>query len=189
VGQRPDGIERLATIVRTACDAADVGGRPFAAALLGLDWTGDSLADAWHGAEVLRELRGDGHVSAWCGRGVVGAQAHILFEYWYGWGGCGLRSVWGWTCAQLDDAEAGLVERGLVRDGELTPSGRALREEIENATDEAMVGVMQSIADDLDDLARIGERLSRSVVAGKGSLIPRPSYFGWMTTLPAYQFG
>jgi hypothetical protein len=189
VGDRTEGIERLATIVRTACDAADVGGRPFAAALLALGWTGDPLADAWHGAEVLRELRGDAHVSVWRGRGVVGPQAHILLEYWYRIGGCGLRSVWGWTTAQLDEAEADLVDGGLVRDGELTPSGRALRDEIEDATDESMLGVMRAIADSLDDLARIGEPLSRAVVAGKGSLISRPSYFSWLTTLPAYQFG
>jgi hypothetical protein len=189
VGERPDGIERLATIVRTACDAADVGGRPFAAALLALGWTDDPLVDAWHGTEVLRELRGDGHVSAWRGRGVVGPQAHILLEYWYRMGGCGFRRVWGWTTAQLDEAEADLVDRGLVRDGELTPTGQALRDEIEDATDEAMLGVMRAIADDLDDLARIGEPMSRAVVAGKGSLITRPSYFTWLTTLPAYQFG
>jgi hypothetical protein len=189
LGERPDGIERLATIVRTACDAADVGGRPFAAALLALGWRDDPLADAWHGAEVLRELRGDAHVSAWRGRGVTGPQAHILLEYWYQIGGCGFRSVWGWTAAQLDEAEANLVDRGLVRDAELTPYGRAVRDEIEDATDEAMLAVMRAIADSLDDLAHIGEPLSRAVVAGKGSLISRPSYFSWMTTLPAYQFG
>jgi hypothetical protein len=189
VGERPEGIERLSTIVRTACDAADAGGRPFAAALLELGWTDDPLADAWHGAEVLRELRGDAHASAWLGRGVTGAQAHILLEYWLRMDGCGFRSVWGWTTPQLDEAEADLVDRGLVRDGELTPSGRALRDEIEDATDEAMLGVLGAIADDLDDLARIGEPLSRAVVAGKGSLISRPSYFTWLTTRPAYQFG
>jgi hypothetical protein len=189
VGDRPDGIERLATIVRTACDAADVGGRPLAAALLALGWTDDPLADAWHGAEVLRELRGDAHVSAWRGRGVVGPQAHILLEYWYRMGGCGFRRAWGWTTAQLDEAEADLADRGVVRDGGLTPTGQAFRDEIEDATDDAMLGVMRAIADDVNDLARIGEPLSRAVVAGKGSLIPRPSYFSWLTTLPAYQFG
>lgn len=189
LGDRPEGIEHMATIVRAACEAADVGGRPFAASLLALGWTHDPLADAWHGAEVLRELRGDGHVSSWLGRSVTGPQAHILLEYWHGMGGCGFRSVWGWTAAELDEAEADLMDRGVVREGALTPSGRALRDEIEDATDEAMLGVMRAIADDLDDLAQIGERLSRAVVAGKGSLITRPSYFSWMTTLPAYQFG
>lgn len=189
LGERPDGIERLATIARAGCDAADFGGRPFAAALLTVGWTGDPLVDAWHGAEVLRELRGDAHVAAWLGRGVTGPQAHILLEYWYGIGGCGLRRVWGWTAAQLDDAEADLVERGLVREGDLTLPGRAMRDEIEDATDEAMLPVMRAIADELDDLARIAEPLSRAVVAGKGSLLSRPSYFSWLSTLPAYQFG
>jgi len=189
LGERPEGIERLATMLRAGCDAADVGGRPFAAALLALGWTGDPLADAWHGAEVLRELRGDAHVSAWLGRGVTGPQAHILLEYWFGIGDSGFRRIWGWTAAQLDEAEADLVERGVVREGELTAAGRALREEIEDATDEAMLGVMRAIADDLEDLARVAEPLSRAVVAGKGSLLPRPGYSSWLTTLPAYQFG
>jgi hypothetical protein len=189
LGDRPEGIERLAAMVRAGCDAADVGGRPFAAALLALDWTGDPLADAWHGSEVLRELRGDAHVSAWLARGVVGPQAHILLEYWFGMGGCGFRHVWGWTAVQLEEAEADLADRGLVREGELTGAGRALRDEIEDATDEAMLGVMRALAGELDELARIAEPLSRAVVAGKGSLLPRASYFSWLTTLPAYQFG
>ena len=189
LGERPEGIERLATMVRAGCDAADVGGRPFAAALLARGWAGEPLADAWHGAEVLRELRGDAHVSAWLARGIAGPQAHILLEYWYGMGGCGFRRVWGWAAAQLDEAEADLVDRGLVRDGELTAAGRALRDEIEDATDESMLGVMRALADELDDLARIAEPLSRAVVAGKGSLVSRPSYFSWLATLPAYQFG
>ena len=48
---------------------------------------------------------------------------------------------------------------------------------------------MSVIADDLEDLARIGERLSREVVTGKGSLMVRPSYFTWLAAQPAYQFG
>ena len=91
-----------AMILRRACDAISVGGRPFAAALLAPGWTGDPLADAWHGAEILREVRGDAHNATWLGRGLTGPQIHILTEHWYGLTGCGFRQVWGWTDAELE---------------------------------------------------------------------------------------
>jgi hypothetical protein len=189
LGSAPVGIETLAVIMRRACDGIEVGGRPFAAALLAQGWTGDPLADAWHGAEILRELRGDAHCATWLGRGITPPQVHVLTEHWYGLSGCGFRQVWGWTAAQLDRADAELVELGLIDESGLTERGRALREEIEDATDSQMVPVMRAITDDLEDLRAVGEPISRAVVKGKGSLMVRPSYFTWVAAQPAYQFG
>ena len=189
LGPAPDGIEALAVIMRRACDAFDVGGRPFAAGLLAHGWTGDPLTDAWHGAEILREVRGDAHNATWLGRGLTAPQIHILTEHWYGLNGCGFRRVWGWTGAELEQADRALVEIGLIDADGLTTRGRELRKEIERATDAQMLPVMQVIADDLDDLARIAEPISRAVVAGKGTVMVRPSYFTWLASQPAYQFG
>jgi hypothetical protein len=189
LGAEPDGIESLAAILRRACDAIVVGGRPFAAGLLAHGWTGDPLADARHGAEILREVRGDAHSSTWLGRGLSAPQIHILTEHWYGLTGCGFRQVWGWTGAELDAADRELVDAGLTDNHGLTQRGRALREEIEDATDSQMLPVIGAIAPDLDDLARIAEPISRAVVAGKGGLMVRPSYFTWLASQPAYQFG
>lgn len=189
LGPEPPGIETLAVIVRRACDAFEVGGRPFAAGLFAHGWTGDALADAWHGAEVLREVRGDAHNATWLGRGITAPQIHILTEHWYGLSGCGFRRVWGWTNAELEQADRALVESGLTDLDGLTERGRTLREEIEDATDAHMLRVMEAIADDLDDLARIAEPISRAVVAGKGTLMVRPAYFTWLASQPAYQFG
>jgi hypothetical protein len=189
LGAAPNGIESLAVIVRRACEGVAVGGRPFAAGLVAQGWVEDPLADVWHGAEILRELRGDAHNSTWLGRGISPPQIHILTEHWYRLSGCGFRRVWGWTTAELDEADGALVESGLIDESGLTERGVALREEIEDATDTQMVPIIRAIADDLEDLALIGERLSRAVVAGKGSLMVRPSYFTWVAAQPAFQFG
>jgi hypothetical protein len=188
MGPEPDGIEALAVIMRRACEAFTVGGRPFAAALLAHGWTADPLTDAWHGAEILREVRGDAHNATWLGRGLTAPQIHILTEHWYGLLGCGYRRVWGWNRKELERADRELVELGLTDADGLTARGRILREEIEDATDAQMLPVMHAIADSLDDLARIAEPISRSVVAGKGALMVRPSYFTWLASQPAYQF-
>ena len=160
-GGTPEGIERLATIVRRACDAADVGGRPFAAALLALGWTDDPLADAWHGAEVLRELQATPTCPAWCGRRVVGQQAHILLEYWYRIGGCGFRRVWGWTAGSTR-------QRPTSWTAALSVTASSHRLAVPCATRSRTPPTRRcwcpAIADDLDDLARIGEPLSRAVV-------------------------
>lgn len=188
LGTKPDGLETYAVIMRRACDAVSVGGKPFAASLLALGWTADPLTDAWHGADILREVRGDAHNATWLGRGLTAPQIHILTEHWYGLHGCGYRRVWGWNGAELDDADRELVEAGLIDAEGLTERGRLLREEIEDATDTQMLPVMHAIADVLDDLARTAEPLSRAVVAGKGLIMVRPSYFTWLASRPAYQF-
>ena len=166
-------------ILRRACDAVSVGGKPFAASLLTQGWTADPLTDAWHGAEILREVRGDAHNATWLGRGLTAPQIHILTEHWYGLHGCGFRRVWGWNGAELAHADRELVEAGLTDADGLTERGRLLREEIEDATDSQMLPVMQAIADVLDDLARTAEPISRAVVAGKGaSWCARPTSRG-----------
>jgi hypothetical protein len=60
-----------------------------------------------------------------------------------------------WTDAQLDAAEARLVERGLLQDGGLTPEGRAERKEIEAATDRQCRPIVDALGDDLDELLGI----------------------------------
>jgi hypothetical protein len=67
--------------------------------------------------------------------------------------------------------------------------GRELRDEIEEATDAQMLPVMRAIENALDDLARIAEPISRAVVAGRGAVMVRPSYFMWLAAQPAYQYG
>jgi hypothetical protein len=188
LGPEPDGIEVLAVILRRACDAIPVGGRPFAAALLACGWTGDPLADARHAAEILREARGDAHNATWLCRGFTGPQIHILTEHWYGLTGCGFRHVWGWTHGELDEAARQLIEAGLAHADGLTASGRELRDEIEDNTDTQMLPIMCAIEHSLDDLARIAEPISRAVVAGRGALMVRPSYYTWLAAQPAYQY-
>ena len=96
-------------------------GRCTGLASLGLP--GEPLADAWRLADMLREYRGDAHVSAWTAAGFDATEIGLLTEpYW----GLPLRARADPGVdrrAQLDAAEARLVERELLQDGGLTPRG------------------------------------------------------------------
>ena len=130
-------------------------GRPLYAGLASLGLPGEPLADAWRLSDMLREYRGDAHVSAWTAAGFDATEIGLLTEpYW----GLPLRTyvrTRAWTDAQLDAAEARLVERGLLRDGGLTPEGRAEREEVEVATDRQCRPIVEALGDDLDELLGI----------------------------------
>ncbi|MFL6094666.1 MAG: SCO6745 family protein, partial [Blastococcus sp.] len=54
----------LAGLLREACDALTPEGRPLYAGHADLDWPGEPLLDLWHAATLLREHRGDGHITA-----------------------------------------------------------------------------------------------------------------------------
>ena len=128
LGPEPYGIESFAVIMRRAAtcwrSAADPSGRVFSRT----PWDGDALADSWHGAEILREVRGDAHNATWLGRGITAPQIHILTEHWYGLTGCGFRRLWGWTDAELDQGEGELVESvSLIRRADR--EGRERREQ------------------------------------------------------------
>ena len=104
---------------------------------------------------MLREYRGDAHVSAWTAAGFDATEIGLLTEpYW----GLPLRTyirTRAWTDAQLDAAEARLVGRGLLHDGALTDEGRAAREEVEVVTDRQCRPIVEALGDDLDELVGI----------------------------------
>jgi hypothetical protein len=91
----------------------------------------------WHAATLLREHRGDGHLTVLLGAGLDPVEALVSHTAT----GKGMSPKWmlgtrGWTRADWEAARGRLQERGLVDgEGELTRAGVALREDIETATD------------------------------------------------------
>src|SRR5690606_39515853 len=61
--EAPELIE-LAALVREAAELCPPEGRPLFAAHADLPWPDGPVAAVWHGATLLREFRGDGHVAA-----------------------------------------------------------------------------------------------------------------------------
>jgi hypothetical protein len=155
LGDAPAGLISAGELLARAVAPLRPEGRPLYGGLSSLGLPGEPLADAWRMADMLREYRGDAHVSAWTAAGFDATEIGLLTEpYW----GLPLRTyvrTRAWTDAQLDAAEARLVTRGLLRDGGLTTEGRSAREEVEAATDRQCRPIVEALGDDLDELLAI----------------------------------
>jgi len=138
LGPDAGGIDlaRAARLARHAAEGLTVVGRPLAAANAALAWPDDPRLALWHAATILREHRGDGHVTALVAAGLDGCEALVCMV------GTGavprplLQAARGWDDEAWDRATSSLVERGWSRpDGTPTPDGTAARAEIEQLTD------------------------------------------------------
>jgi hypothetical protein len=130
----PDVAEAVA-IVRDACAALTPQGRPVYAAHADLPWPEDDLTALWHGATLVREHRGDGHVALLRSGGLDPVEAVVVGGLWSGTTGF-LRKTRGWSDEDYAGASGRLRERGwLDDDGALTDLGRARRRDLEDDTD------------------------------------------------------
>lgn len=133
-------VAEAAGLARRAAEACTGDGRPLAAAHMDLDWPTAPHLVLWHALTILREHRGDGHVTQLVGAGLSGLEAIITHTAT----GKGFvvpfaRASRGWSQEQWDAGVAGLVERGLLApdtdtDLSLTPAGSDLRKGIEEGT-------------------------------------------------------
>jgi hypothetical protein len=130
----PDVGEAL-SIAREVCDGLTPQGRPLYAAHAELPWPDDDLLALWHAATLVREHRGDGHVSVLQHAGLDPVEATVvggLFSSSTGF----LRKTRGWSDEEYDAAAIRLHDRGwLDADGDLTELGRTERRRIEDDTD------------------------------------------------------
>ncbi|MEU3275324.1 hypothetical protein ABZ639_31110 [Saccharomonospora sp. NPDC006951] len=161
-------VTELAGLVREAAEAAPVEGRALFAAHADLPWPSDPLQSLWHGASLLREFRGDGHVAILLGHRLGGLAALVTHTAT----GKGFtvdmaKKRRGWSDEQWSGAVADLTAGGVLDDaGALTEKGRAEREAIEAETDAVTAPPWQRIG--IDKSARIqelGSILSKRVVA------------------------
>lgn len=155
LGDEPEGLERATALLSRAVEPLRAEGRPLFAGLRALGLPGDPLGDPWRLADMLREYRGDAHVAAWTSAGFDATEIGLLTEAWWGLGLRTYLRTRAWSAADLDAAEARLVERGLLSDGALSQAGRAEREAVEVATDASCRPAIEALGDDLDDLLGI----------------------------------
>lgn len=133
----PEGAREAAGLVRELTAGFDCAGRPLFAAHAALPWPDEPVLALWHGATLVREHRGDGHVAALLSAGTSPIDACIT-------GGIDSgtlkfsRKTRGWTDQEWQQAVARLIEEGLLAsDTELTEAGKRLRAELERRTDES----------------------------------------------------
>ena len=96
-----------------------------------------SLLRLWHGANLLREHRGDGHVAALLTAGIGGTEAHVLHALSEGMPAERFGRVSHLPKAKLAAVVDGMRARGLVGDDHLlTAAGSQTKARIEALTDE-----------------------------------------------------
>lgn len=166
LGAEPAGIARAAELARRAADAGPVAGHPLAAAHRTRGWTGDPLVDVWRACERIRERRHESHRNAWTAAGLDPCELCVLTDLWRG---PLISSVSAsWTAAEQDAAHDRLAARGLVADRQISDRGRAVREDIEDATDGQESEVVAALGDEADELLALLAPWSRAVVAWAG---------------------
>jgi hypothetical protein len=155
-----DDVAELAGLLREACSGLTAEARPLFAGHAELPWPEEPLLALWHGATLLREHRGDGHVAVLLHAGLTGLEALITHSATgRGFTPAAAKATRGWRDEEWDDASAALAERGLVEDGRLTSEGEELRLRIELQTDALAADPWLSLGP---------EKTARVVELGKG---------------------
>jgi hypothetical protein len=163
----PEAIARAADLLIEAGTSAPTDGRALYAAVRTLPVPEEPLARLWHGANLLREHRGDGHVAALLTAGVGGSEAHVLHALSEGTPAERFGRLSHLPRAQLRAVVEKMQARGLVgSDGWLTAAGRHTKERVESTTDELAAPAYDVLGrDELDQLVADLSPLAGPLVA------------------------
>lgn len=158
---------RAADLLATAATAARTEGRAMYAALRALPIPDEVVARFFRAATLLREHRGDGHVAALLVEGIGGLEAHVLLALAMGLPAERFGRLHHLPAAQLGAVVDGMRRRGLVGDdGWLTEKGRAVRQRIEDRTDDLAAEPYEHLAPaELDELIAALEPLAALLLA------------------------
>jgi hypothetical protein len=168
VTDAPEGLDRTTGLLRRATERLRPEGRALYAGLLALGLPGDPVGDMWRLGDLLREYRGDAHTAAWTSAGLDATEIGLLTELWWGIPMRTYVKTRAWTDEQLDGADHRLRGRGLIDGDGFTAAGRALRADIEAATDAQLVPAVTALRDDADELFAILEPWGAAIVAAGG---------------------
>jgi len=173
-----DDVIRAAGLAQSAVDGLTTDGRPLAAANLALEWPEKPILALWQAATVLREHRGDGHVTALVAAGLDGRQALVTMAATGSVPRALLQAARGWDDDAWDTAAAALVDRGwLDEDGTPTVSGAASRQEIEDLTDLLAAEPWERLGDEgTEALRAVLAPLARAI--GSAGAVPVPNPIG-----------
>ncbi|WP_391858648.1 SCO6745 family protein [Streptomyces rugosispiralis] len=162
-------VAEAAALARVAAEACSPEGRPLYAAHAELPWPREPHLVLWHAITLLREHRGDGHITALVGHG-VGAIAALVTDTATGgslFGAQQMREHRDWSEGEWDAEVTALTESGLLDpSGRLTEPGRRLRSRIEDATDAAAAPPYRALgAERAERLIALCKPLHDAVVA------------------------
>jgi len=163
IGDAP-ALGSTLTALRGAVVCADVAGRPLYAGALAQPFPSDPHAALWHAATLLRECRGDSHIGACVAAGLTGLEANLLTELWVGYPPLAYAGTRAWSPEAMAAAQERLRDRGLLDGDRLSDAGRALRRQVEEATDRAMEPALAALGDRLDEVVSSCEAWGAALV-------------------------
>lgn len=177
----PD-VTRAVALLRVAAGACAPEGRPLFAAHAGLEWPADDLVGLWHGGNLLREFRGDGHIAVLVTHGLDATEALVLHSPFMGLTNDFLFQTRMWGEEAYQSARARLAVRGFLTDeGALTDAGAKFRDMLEMETDRCATAPFEALgveqcAELLALLAPLRERvLERRGVPRALGTVARPA--------------
>jgi len=165
-------VREAASLARQAAERAmeRPQGRPLFAGHSSLPWPDEPHLVLWHAQSLLREFRGDGHVSLLLTEGLDGLDALIVHAATGEVPARTLQSMREWSDEEWATGVAGIRERGWLEDGEdlrLSAAGRAHRQSVEDRTDQLACFPYEAIGE--EGCARLRELavpLSKAVATG-----------------------
>ncbi|MDQ2725163.1 MAG: hypothetical protein M3Y36_06670, partial [Actinomycetota bacterium] len=160
-------VEGVADTLLAALGAAQPAGRPLFAGLRSLPVPSSPAGKLWRACDLLRELRGDSHITAVLAAGLGPIEANILTERWLGMDLTTYTGTRGWSAEAMTAAVEGLGDGGLLDGDRLTELGRAVRAAVEAATDIQVEPVIAALGGRLDSLClALGRWSERCIEAG-----------------------
>jgi hypothetical protein len=176
-------VREGADLLWEASRAADVAGRPLAAANQALPRPDDPVAVLWQATTVLREHRGDGHNAVLVARGIGPVAAH-LFKVAADESDADMLKVGrGFTDDEWQEGRESLIRRGwLDGAGGLTGAGVAEHRAVEEQTDRIATGPWEAVGTQRAEQALRALEPLRDAVAATG-LLPTPGAVGVVETV------
>ncbi|MCF6379382.1 MarR family transcriptional regulator [Nocardioides KLBMP 9356] len=143
-------LDRAADLLTEAAVGAPVEGRVMYAALRALPVPDEPVARLWHAANLLREHRGDGHITALVAEEIDRTECHVLLALDQGIHPAeSFGRVHHLPKPYLASVMDRLRERGLVdASGCFTDAGRATKDRIEAMTDRLAEAPYAALAGD-----------------------------------------
>ena len=171
----PD-VAEAAVLARRAAEQANPVGRPLFAGYTALEWPAEPHLALWHATTLLREHRGDGHVSALVSEQVDGCEANVLTAAGGASTGELQQASRQWPEDEWDAAIDRLQQRDWISaDTTLTPTGTAAKRRIEDLTDELAAPPLAALEQsEQERLVVLLGRLSRRVLDAGGVTFPNP---------------
>lgn len=160
---------RTVELLIKAAISAPIEGRPMYAALRAIPIPDDEVTRLFHAASLLREHRGDGHITALMIEGIGGLEAHVLLALDMDLPAEKFGRIHHLPAVQLAAVIDGMRDRGLIGDdGWLSERGRAVKRSVEERTDDLAAKPYESLEPhELDELMAALEPLATRLLAAQ----------------------